>query len=104
MEKRAKVSYIQDWDLQGTHYDQLIRIPQELKMALDSELETAKNTCKHPVFFNNHDYIHLAKEFYSTGYTCLSLTSTRLVKYVLDQRGQDTKRLKLDRNTRIQFY
>lgn len=104
MEKRIKVSYIQDWSLGGTHYDQLIRIPFELKGLLDSELETAKTARKHSAFFNNHDFMHLAKEFYTVGYTCLSLTSTRLVKHALDKQGQDTKRLKLDRNTRIQFY
>ena len=104
MKRRIKVSYIESWDLNGTHYTQLIRIPHQLKDLLNEELEKAKKERKHPIFFNSHDFMNLATEFYSSGYTLLTLTSTRLVKHVLDREGQDTKRIKLDRNTRIQFY
>ena len=96
------VSYQNDWDENGTHYNQRIRVPKELKEAINNEMRQAQETRQHEALNNSHDYIYLNELTDNDNYT--TLTTARLVKHVLETNGIDTKRVKLDRNTIISFF
>ena len=99
-----KVSYQKGYTDDSTFYNQYIKLDKRFLKAINKEMKKAKHSTniKQPYFFNHYDNIY-CDELQKGKLNHATLTQQRLIKYVLDNLNVDTKRIKTDRNTVIEF-
>ena len=101
MNKKIIISYNKYYNEgNGGIYNQTIKISKDLVDLINNKIKEIKRDKKHIEFYNNHDYIYVA-EIEKDKINWLSLTTLRIIKYILNDLEVNTSRLKKDRNTRL---
>lgn len=100
--KNIRVSYNENWDCEGYHTTQTIKIPKELLDGFNKFLEECRKPIEGKYIKTNAEMslIMFGKQINNLE-RCLHLTQLRLLVQYLKDNGIDCNRVKTDRNTML---
>lgn len=100
--KKLTINYQENWDCNGTHTTQNVKLSKEIIEKFNYYLADLIKPIKEKSIISNSemDLLIFAQPLKSYN-SCIGLTRLRLLKIFLDDEGYDTTRLLTDRNTMI---
>lgn len=102
MNKKLIVSYQKKWDENGTVYTQRVKIPMELFNPINDKLKEAIKNKKHSTI--TYAFKHMYIKTLHRGENYMTITTSEIVRYELEQLGVDISRYLTERNTIIESY
>lgn len=100
--KKLTINYQQNWDCEGTHTQQNVKLSKEIIKKFNYYLEELNNSILEQRIIESKDAEILMYATPIWNYErCIGITRLRLLKPFLKNEGYDTTRLLTDRNTMI---